>query len=206
MARRRLAQALPGSPEGQPQPTGDTIGAHIRRARKAADKTLMEVAKAASLSVGYLSQVERDIITPSVSALKRIAETLGIPAGNLMFDLAGRNVTGAAVGIVRKGERKRIAFPQSRIEYELLTPDLRRRASLLWMYVPPRTESGPSLSHDGEDGVVVLKGTLRIEVAGVWHDLAEGDSIYFSSALPHRWKNEGAVPVEAIWLSTPPSF
>jgi mannose-6-phosphate isomerase-like protein (cupin superfamily) len=112
----------------------------------------------------------------------------------------------ATVAVLRKGQRKRVSFPQSSISYELLTPDLRRRASLLWLAAEPEAESGIALTHEGEDVVVVLKGRLNVEVGGTWYELAAGDSIYFNSELPHRWCNRGKVTAEAIWVSAPPSF
>jgi quercetin dioxygenase-like cupin family protein len=61
-------------------------------------------------------------------------------------------------------------------------------------------------SHEGEDGVIVLKGAIEVEVGGVWHRLETGDSIYFNAGIPHRWRNSASEPAEAVWLSTPPSF
>ena len=45
----------------------------------------------------------------------------------------------------------------------------------------------------------MLKGQLSVEVGGAWHELNAGDSIYFSSELPHRWCNRGNRVAEAIW-------
>ena len=204
MPAKKLIRPLPELEEAPA--TTETIGPHIRAARQAAQMTLAEVAQESGLSVGYLSEIERSRMTPSLSALKKIADVLRIPASNVMFEFGGRTFSNADVGVVRREARKRISFPHSSIEYELLTPDLKRRCSLFWMTVPPRTESGPSFSHAGEDGVIVLKGTLKIEVGNVWHTLGDGDSIYFNSEIAHRWKNDGPDQVEAIWLSTPPSF
>jgi len=177
----------------------------IRGAREKHELTLQETAKRTRLSVSYLSQIERNLLHPSVGTLKTIAEALGIPAGKLMFP-AATHPRRALVATQRKGERKRIVFPKSSIEYELLTPDLRRRVSMLWLTAKPGAESGPPSTHDGEDGVVVLKGRLSVEIGGVWHELKAGDSIYFSSAMPHRWCNRGAIEAQAIWVSSPPSF
>jgi transcriptional regulator with XRE-family HTH domain len=187
-------------------PTAETIGPHIRQARQEAKMTLAQVAKQSGLSVGYLSEVERSRLTPSLSALKKIADVLKIPAYKVMFEFGGKAFSATDVNVVRHGARKRISFPHSSIDYELLTPDLKRRALLLWMTVPPGTESGPSFSHVGEDGVVVLRGTLKVEIGTVWHTLEAGDSIYFNSEIAHRWANAGPDAVEAIWMSTPPSF
>jgi transcriptional regulator with XRE-family HTH domain len=184
-----------------------SLGGVIRAAREQHALTLQQVAKRTRLSVSYLSQIERNLLHPSVSTLKNIATSLGIAAGRLMFPGAAAGRPGRAlISMQRKGDRKRILFPQSNIEYQLLTPDLRRRVSMLWLTAQPGAESGPSFTHDGEDGVVVLKGRLSVEIGGVWHELKPGDSIYFSSALPHRWCNRAHTVAEAIWVSSPPSF
>jgi transcriptional regulator with XRE-family HTH domain len=168
--------------------------------------TLEQLAGKTRLSVSFLSQLERDRMTSSLAALKRIAEALKVPAGSLMFsrsEAAPRSL----VDVVPARGRKRLVFPGSHIRYEMLTPDLRRRASLLWLEAPAGADSGAgAFSHEGEDAVVVLQGRLEIEIGGVWHRVGKGDSIYFSSELPHRWRNPGRTRAVAIWMSTPPSF
>jgi transcriptional regulator with XRE-family HTH domain len=184
-----------------------SLGAAIRAERKKAGRTLQDVANQAQFSISYLSQIERNLLTPSVSTLKRIADVLDIPAGQLMFTGAHNEPLSSLVAVVRRKERKQLSFPGSNIHYELLTPDMRRRSSLLWVSAPPGSESGVgTFSHEGEDGVLVLKGELEVEIASVWHKLKAGDTVYFNAGLPHRWRNSGTIPAEAIWLSTPPSF
>lgn len=195
------------SPETQRIPMGESRGAlgnAIRTHRKKAGLTLLELANLADFSISYLSQIERNLLTPSIATLRRLADALDIPAGQLMLKDASQ--PNSPVAVVRRNERKQLAFPGSRIHYELLTPDMRRRSSLLWIQAPPGSESGPPFSHEGEDGVVVLKGTIEVEVGNVWHQLEKGDSIYFNASIPHRWRNSSADVAEAIWLSTPPSF
>jgi len=190
--------ATPGAPH--------SLGAAIRHARRKREMTLEQVAQKTKLSVSYLSQVERDRMPPSLSSLKRIAEALDLSAGSLMFARSGTRSVSPVV-VVRQSARKRLVFPGSKIRYEMLTPDLRRRASMLWLQAPAGAESGPApFSHEGEDAVVVLQGRLAVEVGGVWHELATGDSIYFDSQLPHRWRNPTNRATIAIWMSAPPSF
>jgi transcriptional regulator with XRE-family HTH domain len=148
------------SPEKAAPDAGETIGPHIRAARQAAKMTLAQVALQSGLSVGYLSEVERSRLTPSLSALKKIADVLRIPASKVMFEYGGRAFSNADIGLVRRNARKRISFPHS----------------------------------------------SKVEIANVWYALDAGDSIYFNSEIAHRWKNDGPGAVEAIWLSTPPSF
>ena len=202
---QRVTVADPAKRPAPEVPAAATLGATIRKARQSHHRTLQQVARAADISVSSLSQIERNLLTPSVATLKRIADALHIPAGKLMFSPDARS-TRATVAVLRKGQRKSVAFPNSSIRYELLTPDLRRRSSLLWLVAAPGAESGAPLTHEGEDVVVVLNGQLSIEVGGQWHELHAGDSVFFSSELPHRWCNRGEREAQAIWVSSPPSF
>lgn len=193
-----------------PQPTeaGDiaasaSLGASIRAARRVAGLKLREVAAASGLSISYISQIERDLLTPSVAALRRIAQAVEIPAGALAFAASGRRGK-AAIAIVRGDGRKRIAFADTDIAYELLTPDVQGRVSVMALHVPAGAASGAAFSHPGEDIVVVQRGALLIEIGGLWHEVAAGDSIRFSSEIPHRWRNGGDAPADALWISSPP--
>ena len=61
--------------------------------------------------------------------------------------------------------------------------------------------------HKGEECGVVVKGTLNIYLDdGTSYDLAEGDSMYFSSEQGHKWKNLGDGESISVWAITPPSF
>lgn len=191
-----------GSAKGAESDLDRSLGPLMRQARKRQQSTLQQVAQRADLSVSYLSQIERNLLTPTVGTLKRIATALGIPTGQLIAPDAG--TTRTMVSVLRKHERKRVAFPQSSITYELLMPDFRRRASALWLVGNPGAESGPAQSHEGEDIVIVLNGQLSVDVAGTWYELKAGDSICFNSELPHRWCNRGTRIAQAIWISSPP--
>jgi len=182
---------------------GFSLGTRIRAARRDAGLKLREVAAQTGLSISYLSQIERDLLTPSVAALRRIADALTLPAGTLAFAAGGRGGK-AAVAIVRRDARKRIAFADTDIAYELLTPDVQGRVSVMALHVPPGAESGSAFSHPGEDIVIVERGALMVEVGGLWHEVAAGDSIRFSSEIPHRWRNGADAPADALWISSPP--
>ena len=201
--RRAPAPATP-PPAAAHDDVGHSLGPVIRRARQRHKLTLQQVADRSELSVSYISQIERNLLTPSVSTLKRIALALDIPAGDLMF--APHAGGSRRVAVMRKGQHKRLSFPESSITYSLLTPDLRRRSSALWLVAEPGAASGSAMTHEGEDIVIVLKGRLSVDVAGTWHDLDAGDSITFNSELSHRWCNRGERIAEAIWISSPPSF
>jgi mannose-6-phosphate isomerase-like protein (cupin superfamily) len=62
------------------------------------------------------------------------------------------------------------------------------------------------LSHRGEEGGIVLKGRVEITVGGNSRVLGPGEAYYFSSSLPHRFRNVGREACEIISASTPPTF
>jgi transcriptional regulator with XRE-family HTH domain len=204
---KRRTRSAPAESHASADGKGDvgrSLGPMIRRNRQRQQLTLQQLAGRADLSVSYISQVERNLLTPTVASLKRIASALDIPAGQLMFAEASSGKS--RIAVLRKGHRKHVRFPQSSITYELLTPDLQRRVSALWLVANPGAESGPAATHEGEDVVIVLSGRLSVDVAGAWHDLKAGDSIYFSSELSHRWRNRSKQTAQAIWISSPPYF
>lgn len=203
MTADRALRLIAGNDDGEAD-IGRSLGPVLREARKRQHLTLQQVANRADLSVSYLSQIERNLLTPSVGTLKRIAQALGIATGELIAPDTGAGR--AMVSILRRNQRRRVTFPQSSISYELLVPDFRRRASAMWLTAQPGGESGPEHTHEGEDIVVVLQGQLTVEVAGQRHDLRAGDSICFNSELPHRWSNRGKQVAKAIWMSSPPYF
>lgn len=72
--------------------------------------------------------------------------------------------------------------------------------------IAPEAGSGESYAHEGEEFIYVLRGDLEISVDGEDYRLKPGDSFYFESATPHRWKNPGRKETWLLWVNTPPTF
>jgi mannose-6-phosphate isomerase-like protein (cupin superfamily) len=73
-------------------------------------------------------------------------------------------------------------------------------------YAPSADTGEDMLTHAGEEGGVVVKGTIELSVAGESRLLAAGDAYYFSSSLPHRFRNPGTEDCEIVSASAPPTF
>jgi mannose-6-phosphate isomerase-like protein (cupin superfamily) len=108
--------------------------------------------------------------------------------------------------VVRADQRKVLIYPGSGIRNELLSPDLQRAIQLMWIVMPPGTDTGDFLVHEGEECGIVLQGTLEIWVGDERHVLNPGDAIYHPSSAPHRSRNVGEVDVIMVGAITPPSF
>jgi quercetin dioxygenase-like cupin family protein len=169
------------------------------------------VAGLARVSQSLISQVERGLASPSISTLRRIAGALDVPIAELFVggddasedesDRAGRRL------VVRRHERKGLHVPRSKVDYELLTPDLNRKIEFLWIEYEPGAITHPDpMAHPGEENAVCLEGSVVVTIDREEFVLTEGDSISFDSGRPHQVENrtnKRAVLVSAI---TPPSF
>jgi mannose-6-phosphate isomerase-like protein (cupin superfamily) len=100
-----------------------------------------------------------------------------------------------------------ILYPGSQIRHQLLSPDLRRKLEAIWFSAPPGTGSGEDpYQHEGEEIGIVLRGRAECWIGERTYTLGPGDAIYFSSQVPHGWRNTGEDQLEMIWVSTPPTF
>ncbi len=207
------------------------FGEKLRSARHAKKTALKDLAAECGLSYSYISQVERGEASPSLSALDSLAKALGTTVWELLRDdsseapaPAGSNIhhaesvaalqartqangTTRASKVVRKDGRRSVILPQSNILYQMLTPDLNRELQLLIVEAEPDTDSGDqALSHGGEECCFVISGKFEIDVGEETFVLEKGDSIYFSSELPHRWRNIGNEKLVLLLAVTPPAY
>ncbi len=180
------------------------IGASVRSLRKEAGLTLEQLADRANLSSGIVSQLERGKGNPSFATLVQIAHGLDVPVGRLML------VGGTTSPVVRADERRRLDGPHiagDHCRYEMLTPDLSGALQATWVRSwPGHDTSGTPFLHNGEEFGVVVSGRLEVHVGADRYLLGPGDSIRFSSTVPHWFVNRGPEPVDAVWVSTPPTW
>lgn len=183
----------------------DLLGTKIRANRLEKGIKLTELASRSGFSPSYISQIERNLSTPSVAALNKIATALGEVIGSFFDDASKQDAANSDNIVVRSSMRKSLIYPGSNISHQLLSPDLKRKMEPLWTCIPPGIKSG-LFSHQGEEVGIVLRGTMEIQVGDNRYKLEKGDSIYFQSTTPHQWGNCGMGELEVIWVITPPSF
>ena len=190
----RREGALRPSPDG----AGGAIGVHLRQLRAKRRLHLAQVAKAVGISVGFLSALERSHMSASVGTLRKLARFYKT---NILdfFDPTESNSR-----LVPAGQRKVLeAGPGVRMELlawgnTVMEPHLFR--------IAPHSGSGESYTHEGEEFLYVLRGKLHIALDHQEYRLKPGDSFYFESATPHRWRNPGRNETWVLWINTPPTF
>jgi transcriptional regulator with XRE-family HTH domain len=177
------------------------LGARIRSLRLSRRMTLRELAGRTGLTQSFLSQVERDVTTPSIASVQRIAHALGLTIGRLFEEAAP---TGR---VVRREERQRIGYPGLGSSDEFLTRDGGRLQVILSTIDAGGGTGDDAYSHNSdEEVVVVLEGELELWVGDEHYLLGEGDAIAYPSRVPHRNRNPGATTARVIFCLTPPSF
>lgn len=186
--------------EDAPKPAHG-LGRRIRETRSARGLTLTALADATGLSTGLISQVERGLADPSLETLRRVAKVLEIP----LFSLFRQEDTGT-VAVVRKNRRTQVKSPDHDITYSRISPGGGRLEVLHGTLGPHSASAAEPWAHPSEECLVVLSGQLVVEVAGRDYELSAGDSCYFDSNMPHRYRNTREQAAEFIVTITPPSY
>lgn len=178
------------------------LGPRIRSLRQARHLTLRDVSERAGVSESFLSQVERDVTSPSIATVHRIARALDLSIAQLFAEDAD---TGR---VVRREARRRVAYPGLKAVDEFLTSDVAGRLQVILSTIEPGGGTGAEpYTHDSdEEVVIVLSGVLDLWVADEHYVLREGDAITYPSRLPHWNANQGDVAASVLFCLTPPSF
>jgi transcriptional regulator with XRE-family HTH domain len=176
------------------------VGALIRARRRRLHMTLQALCDAAGISVGYLSQVERDHATPSLGTLAQIARSLDVGVDYFIATPSMED------GLTRSAERDRFSVDGSSIIYERLAADFTGNVlSSFILNVPPGYRS-ETVSHEGEEILYVLEGAITQRLDGREMVLTAGDSLHFRGNSPHSWSNDTTEIARLLWTGTLPMF
>ncbi|WP_024513851.1 cupin domain-containing protein [Bradyrhizobium sp. Tv2a-2] len=166
------------------------VGMRLRELRRTANLSLETVASRAALSVGFVSQIERGLSSPSLRVLATLADVLGVGIAAL-FGNQGSD-SGAPHGvIIRAADRAELKLWRTGISKELLNPTgADGKLNLFLVHMNPGGSTGDELyTHDGEEAGLVLEGEMTLTVGGESWCLKTGDSFRFASRRPHRFSN-----------------
>jgi quercetin dioxygenase-like cupin family protein/DNA-binding transcriptional regulator YiaG len=188
-------QGVVAPPSDAPQLPGQ----RFRRLRAKRGLSLAQVARATDVSVGFLSALERGQMRSSVATLRRIARFYKTNIISLF------ETNGDAQHLVRPAQRK-ILETSPNVRMELLAWGNTAMEPHLFR-IKPGGGSGESYAHEGEEFLHVMRGKFEIWLnSGEHYILRAGDSLYFESSTPHRWRNPGNSEAWILWVNTPPTF
>src|SRR5260370_23735602 len=173
------------------KPTMDVaVGQRIRDLRRTRAMSLETVAVRADLSIGFLSQIERGLSSPSLRVLATLADVLGVGIAGLFCAREDAKTASDAI-VTRERQRAKLNLWRTGISKQLLSPaGSDGRLNLFLVHMEPSGSTGDELyTHDGEEAGLVLSGKMKLTVDAESWTLKQGDSFRFASRRPHRFGN-----------------
>lgn len=177
------------------------IGEKIKRLRIQNSLTQEELANRCELTKGFISQVERDLTSPSIATLADILEGLGTNLKDFFNEIEDNKI------VFSKDD----AFVSENKDYKYvlrwIIPNAQKNSMepiLIELEAGGRTkEDSP---HEGEEFGYVMTGMIFIHIGGEKHKVRKGESFYYKANANHYISNAGRTKATVLWVSTPPSF
>ena len=179
------------------------VGADLRALRKARGLTLAGLALRVGRSVGWLSEVERNLAEPTISDLHRLADALEQPM-SLLFgpDNAPEGERGY---VVRWNSRRTLGSAAEGLTEQLLSPDLSGSFEIVRSVFDAGAERREFVTRPTEEAGYLVAGELELWIGGRHFHLYPGDSFRITGE-PFRWRNPTSEPAVAIWVIAPPVY
>jgi len=165
------------------------VGQRIRDLRHQHGLSLETIADCTELSIGFVSQIERGLSSPSLRVLATLADVLGVGIAALFGSQPSDPASGGVV--TRQLQRAELKLWRTGISKQLLSPaGTEDRLNLFLVQLEPGGNTGDELyTHDGEEAGLVLEGEMTLTVDAETWSLKTGDSFRFASRRPHRFSN-----------------
>lgn len=176
-----------------------SIGDKIKQLRMMQGMTQEELADRSELSKGFISQIERDLTSPSIATLLDILQCLGISASDFFNEKEEEMIVFSQNDYFSKEDKdlkNKITWIIPNAQKNSMEPIL--------MEIAPGGASYPDNPHEGEEFGYVLSGSIEIHIGKKIYKAKKGESFYFTSDKNHYIKSKAGASL--IWVSTPPSF
>lgn len=176
------------------------IGHKIKQLRMQKDLTLEELASRCELSKGFLSQLENDLSSPSISTLNDILEALGSSLSEFFSETKVPQKT-----VFHKED----FFEDDKGSYQIswIVPNTQKNEmEPILITIPEGGESFEMAPHSGEEFGIVLEGSVILDIAGKKQSVKKGETFYLHGKEFHKIKNENKKEAKVLWVSTPPLF
>ncbi len=177
------------------------IGKRMKELRILYGLTQQELADRAELTKGFISQLERNQNTPSISTLLDIIQCLGTTPADFFSDDEPEQIIFHSEDYFEKIDSDH----NQKIEW--IIPNAQKNAmEPVRLTLAPNGRSEVYMPHSGEDFGYVLKGTVRIYYGNKSYIARSGESFYFKAQKKHYIENTSGREAILIWVTNPPSF
>jgi len=183
--------------------TMGTLGVDLRALRKSRGVTLTDLSEKMGRSVGWLSQVERDISSPTINELRQLAKIFNVP---LSLFFGSSEAKANEVGrIVRKSARRKIGGGDIGLVEELLSPDLTDDFEVLRSVFRPNAKLENFVTRPTQEVGYVVSGNLNLWIENEIFELGSGDSFRIRGEQ-FKWANPNNEDAIVIWVIAPPIY
>ncbi|OHD64551.1 MAG: hypothetical protein A2176_08450 [Spirochaetes bacterium RBG_13_51_14] len=163
------------------------IGEKVRNLRKESRITQAELAGSLGMTPGAVSQIENDIIMPSLSTLVQLASIFN---KSLDYFIGGPEAARGSKGHVVSRNNPRVSSPHRNVEiHRMMEPDDPVMKPFMVTITGDRAVDGPVIFHKGKEFIAVLKGSIKITIDGEVQVLDQGESLLLTNSIISRWQN-----------------
>ncbi len=175
------------------------IGGKIRQLRTQKGLTLEELASRSELTKGFLSQLERNLTSPSIDSLDDILEALGTNLSDFFQeDKVEQYVFRESDFFIDERESCTVHWIVPNTQKNRMEPIL--------LTLPAGGKSFEVSPHSGEEFGCVVDGAVSLVCDGKESALGKGETFYLHGRTFHTLRNDGPSPAHVLWVSTPPLF
>ncbi len=178
------------------------LGLRLKDLRSQKGLSQTELARLVGVTPSTISQVESNLIYPSLPALVKMAEVLSVEVSSF-FSSQGREENPVVFPAAGAISRELADLPAEVVRASSLTPrDFKRRAEPFIIEVAPKqTLTSHFFTHKGEELGYLLAGRLQLKVGRAMYTARAGDLVYLTSDTPSLWSNPGRSPARLLWLN-----
>ena len=178
------------------------IGANLRSLRIARNLTQEELADRAELSKGFISQVERNLTSPSIATLTDLLECLGSSLSDFFAKTSDEKIVFSPDDHFVKEDEEGLKG-----EITWLVPNAQKnKLEPILVKLGPGGSTQEMPPHEGEEFGYVLSGFVQLTIGLMRLRVSEGESFCLHPRDTHLITNPGKRSASFIWISTPPSF
>ena len=175
------------------------IGKKLKELRIQNDLTLNDLASRSELTKGFLSQVERNLTTPSIPTLEDILEALGTNLSEFFHEEEEKQVVFT----------KQDFFEDEQDDYKIewVIPNAQKnQMEPILLTLAPHKKSHVLQAYHGEEFGYVLKGNITLVRGNAKYKLKAQETFYLDGTKSHYLYNHGSSDAKVLWITTPPMF
>lgn len=177
------------------------IGEKIKELRMLKSLTQEELADRSELSKGFISQLERDLTSPSIASLVDILQCLGTNLEEFFSDTSSEQV------VFKKSDYFEKYDPELKNNIKWIIPNAQKNMlEPILLTLDPGGSTYPDNPHEGEEFGYVLNGSISIHIGNKTYKAKKGESFYFKAGKKHYITTAEKQGASLLWVSTPPSF